>query len=93
MRFVNFRSANAAPGQPENWDEAAQGAVGALPIAVVDLGGGLPCFYSLWKPDAAEMLALLGGGAVRLGIVGMAQHPVVNMTVLDPETVKKEELP
>lgn len=92
MKFIDFKSANMYPGAPENWDAERDGPCGALPV-VAAYDGCLPVFYSLWRPNATEMLALLGGGAIRLGIVGMSQHPVVNVAVVDPATVKEEEIP
>ena len=91
MTPINFKSANMWPGAPANWDAEQHGPCVALPVQAA-LEDGLPGFYSLWRPTMEEMMALLAGGAIRLGIVGMAQHPVVNLGVVDPATVLTEEV-
>lgn len=91
MTPINFKSANMFPGAPENWDPASHGPCAVLPVQAAQ-EGGLPGMYSLWRPSADEVIALMGGGAIRLGIVGTAQHPVVNLGVVDPATVMREEV-
>ncbi|WP_228403753.1 hypothetical protein [Diaphorobacter nitroreducens] len=57
--------------------------MGALPVTDV-VEDGLPCVLSFWKPDAAEMAAINGGGLVMLSIVGRTMPPVA-VHVTKPE--------
>lgn len=64
---------------PTNFSEPC----GDLPIADV-MDGQLNIMYSAWKPTEQEITALLLGGCVILGVVGIS-HPVVQMHVGDTQ--------
>lgn len=75
-------------GAPKGWDQTLDGRVEGLPVLPdIDPQSGLPVLYSVWRPDADELAMLMAGGAVRLGVLG-GGHPIVNMLILKPETVR-----
>jgi hypothetical protein len=80
MDYVTIPGANAAPGAPRDWNPEIHGECGALPIRVHPseaLDGSVPVEYveSAWRPDAADLSALLYGGHVVLRVFGW-QPPV-----------------
>lgn len=87
MKICDFPGARRI-GKPKDWVEPLDG--DCLDIFVcdsVDTLSGLPVQYTLFKLTDEEIAALAAGGVLRLGIVGMRQHPVFNMAVLGPGTV------
>lgn len=71
-------------GTPEGWNQAE--------LPVVDLGitdtvqGGVPTIMSFWKPTAAELALLNGGGLVTLSIVGRSMPPVSLLAWCEPSS-------
>lgn len=84
MNICNFAGSRPL-GAPKDWDQVLDGSCGVLPVLdSVDEQSGFNFMYSVWRPEPAELAALMQGGAVRLGIMGQS-HPVVNMAVITPE--------
>ena len=91
MQACNFPGARRI-GAPRDWDAELDGEVGTIFVAdAVDTLSGMNFMYSVYKPSAEEIAALLNGGAIRLGIMGRS-HPVFQLAVLTPETCDKAEL-
>lgn len=87
MRICNFPGARRI-GSPKDWDTSLDGE--CLDIFVcdaVDTLSGLPIQYTVFQLSDEEIEALRGGGVLRLGIVGMRQHPVFNIGILSPAVV------
>ena len=78
MRFHQHPSNNFVLGAPSGWDQKAL-ECGALPVTRAEVEGQ-PVMVSFWKPDAAELKALVDGGSVSLWIYGQG-HPVVAVGV------------
>lgn len=81
MDYVNFRGVNAVLRAPKNWDTAANGPCGDLPVCAHDHG-----LTSVWKPSPEELAALNAGGGVMLTIASSV-HPPVMMQVIDFEAL------
>lgn len=91
MQACNFPGAEPL-GVPRDWDTELDGEVGTIFVAnAVDTLSGMNVMYSVYKPSADEIAALLNGGAIRLGIMGRS-HPVFQLAVLTPETCERAEL-
>lgn len=52
----------------------------ALPVTVVDYGGGKLGMVSFWRPTAEELQQLAAGGLVMLSVMG-TMHPMVALGV------------
>lgn len=76
MQKALIEGATNNPGAPEGME----GAVGTLPVRVVQDGDTLMC-QSAWKPSLEEIGVLLNGGYVLLTVVGW-QVPV-SLSVVD----------
>lgn len=73
MRCVKIKDQNADFGKPRDWDDAAFGPCGSLPIRREVIGTGGKAFLSLrsnWKPSDAELAVLNAGGCVELECCG-----------------------
>ena len=89
MQICNFPGARRI-GKPLDWDNPLDG--DCLDIFVcddVDVLSGLPVQYTLFKLSDEEIEGLKAGGVLRLGIVGMRQHPVFNLAVLGPNITER----
>lgn len=85
MHICNFEGSRTI-GKPSGWDDNLDGECLAIHVAdAVDTLSGLPVMYTVFKPSDEELVALFNGGVLRLGIVGMRQHPVFNLAVLSAE--------
>ena len=85
MQVCTFPGARTI-GKPRDWDDELDGGCGDIFVVdTVDVLSGLPIMYSFYKPTDADIEAFKNGGVLRLGIVGMKQHPVFNMTVFGPD--------
>ena len=73
---------------PTNWDAYTRGECADLDIIDVK-DGDLPMMLSAWKPTMEEISQLLLGAPIWLHIVGTV-HPVVGLSVGDPEDVPEE---
>lgn len=58
--------------------------VGKLSIRDEVALGGVNVMMSAWRPDTAEVIRLITGQPLLLGIVGF-QHPVASVSVADDE--------
>ncbi|NEU94797.1 hypothetical protein [Bradyrhizobium uaiense] len=75
MKPIQTEHTNAVLGAPPNWDAEANGPCGGLPVLVQD-EGGLPAFYSYWRPTWRERFEILFGRLIRLCVVGRTHAPV-----------------
>jgi hypothetical protein len=69
-------------GAPGDWDESRSGPCCSLPIRD-DVIDGVRYMVSAWEPTPEEIELLKAGGALLLGINGIA-HPVVFLSVQRP---------
>jgi hypothetical protein len=87
MKAVEFQGQSVVLNPPKGWDNGGDTAqCGALPIQLQDQDG-MPVMRSAWRPSQEEILALLEGAHICVGIVGTA-HPPIQVYV-----EKVEELP
>lgn len=89
MRPVQIKDANADFAKPKDWNDAAFGPCGSLPIRREAVGVAAAAYmahYSNWKPSAAELAVLNTGGCVELECCGF--QPAVSVGVVpcaDPD--------
>jgi hypothetical protein len=83
MNPIRPKSTTRELGKPVDWDEAKNGKCDTLPIEDLTIDT-LLFMRSLWKPSADELATLNAGGCVELYIQGSV-HPVVAMSVSQPE--------
>lgn len=67
---------------PADWDPEQNGHCGQLAIKVERVEG-VQFMVSAWEPEPGEVLALIAGGKVRLGVSGSC-HPVVHLSASPP---------
>lgn len=97
MRPVKIKGQNAEFGKPPNWDDAALGPCGALPLRREVVGAGTKAFmshYSNWKPSPDEVAALQAGGVVELECCSL--QPAVSVIVVpcaDPDISQGDTAP
>lgn len=72
MKPIRTPTTNTVLGQPADWDAAQNGVCEGLPIAVGHHG----TMFSYWRPDWREILDIVGGRPIRLGVFGSAHPPV-----------------
>ncbi len=84
MDIISCRFANHVIGKPSDMtDDECVG----LPTRVWRDEHG-PWATSFWKPNEAELAALVAGGCINLNLrVGPGQHPVTSMGVLTKESL------
>lgn len=73
MKPVRTATTNVVLGQPKDWDTERDGICEGLPIAHAH-----GVMFSYWRPSFAELLAILRGKPIRLGVFG-AGHPPVSI--------------
>lgn len=89
MQICDFEGARKI-GKPRDWDDELDGPCLDIFVADhVDTLTGLPTMFTVFKLSDVEIEALKNGGAIRLGIVGMRQHPVFNIGVLSPDITER----
>lgn len=66
---------NTVLGAPRDWDES-DGHCEGLPVAVAN-----GCTFSYWRPSPVEVLQILRGRPIRLGVYGA--HPPVTVDMED----------
>lgn len=77
-------------GKPADWDDAAQGPCGTLPIREVVING-LGFAASAWVPSPEEIELINAGHPVIIGLgVEGDRHPVVFMGVGTTQTLGDE---
>ncbi len=80
MKSIPIENATRRIGAPINWNHETDGLCHTLEI--VDHPDGY--MISAWRPSPAELARMLRGEPVLLWIGGRV-HPVVSLTVHDPE--------
>lgn len=84
MDIINHPHCNTTIGKPSDMTDAQ---CSALPCRHWDNRNG-HWVTSYWKPDAAELAALVAGGCVGLNLrTGLRQHPVTSMVVYTKESI------
>lgn len=79
-------------GKPEGWDNTLDGECSTIYVTdAVDTLSGQNMMYSVYKPTADDLRALMNGGVIRLGIMGRA-HPVFQLGVLSGEVAQRAEV-
>lgn len=71
MKPVRTATTNTVLGAPRDWDAAQHGECEGLPIAVND-----NVMFSYWRPSPTEVLRILRGQPIRLGVFGSGHPPV-----------------
>lgn len=77
MKPVPTKDATHNYGPPVSWNQKLDGACGILSVRMQPFGKTerMECI-STWKPSAAEIKLLVGGGVVILSVVAGVQPPV-----------------
>jgi hypothetical protein len=71
VRPVRTDTTTAVLGAPRDWDASVHGECEGLPIAVND-----NVMFSYWRPSPVEVLRILRGKPIRLGVFGTGHPPV-----------------
>jgi hypothetical protein len=81
--------------KPKNWDENTDESCGDLQVRLETFGkGNIIELFSTWKPSRVELLHLLNGGVVEVGLC-LPNQPVMRVGVVDPvpEALRKYVVP
>lgn len=93
MTPTNTRGATHNFHAPKNWDEAKDGACGALEVRAETYGeSGLMQLVSTWHPSADELARLNAGGVIECMLITTGQPPMTLAVVdaLVPPAAKPE---
>ncbi|MBI1214152.1 MAG: hypothetical protein GC190_22035 [Alphaproteobacteria bacterium] len=91
MHPGRIAGANAALGQPKNWNATIQGRVITLHVRKANTNAG-PVMQSAWLPTLEEIEAIRAGAPVILTIVGEV-HPPVGVSVGEAPKADQSDSP
>ncbi len=90
MNPVTHPSNTRTLGAPAGWDQTKL-PCDALPVTDLEQDG-VNTVASFWQPDALDLQRMVGGGLVRLGIVGHGMPPVILSTVMHPTIPEENQI-